>query len=67
MGSLAGTDAELNIHPPQKTLCQTVRFNTRTVRRYIRTVWRHVRMVRMSYLGFARHVAAWVHASIIRF
>jgi hypothetical protein len=56
MGSLAGTDTELDIHPPQKTLCRTVRLNTRiirlrartvrpcgwTIRHYIRTVWRHM-------------------------
>jgi hypothetical protein len=55
MGSLARTDTELDIHPPQKTLCRTVRLNMRTVslyaqtvrpcgrivRHYIRTVWRH--------------------------
>jgi hypothetical protein len=39
----------------------------RTVRHYIRTVWRHTRMVRMGYVGFARYVAAWVQASVIRF
>jgi hypothetical protein len=60
MGSLAGTDAELDIHPPQKTLCWTVW-------RYIRTVWRRTWTVRMGYLGFARYVAAWVRASVIRF
>jgi hypothetical protein len=53
MGNLAGTDTELDIHPSQKTLCQTVRLNTRTVR--------------MGYLGFARYVAAWVQASVIHF
>jgi hypothetical protein len=37
MGSLAGTDAELDIHPPQKTLCRIVRLNTRTVRLHART------------------------------
>jgi hypothetical protein len=72
MRSLARTDAELDIHPPQKTLCWTVRLNTRTVRlrartvrscgrtvwRYIRTVWRHTRTVRMGYLGFARYMVA---------
>jgi hypothetical protein len=32
MVSLAGTDTELDIHPSQKkTMCQTVRLNTRTV------------------------------------
>jgi hypothetical protein len=81
MGSLARTDAELDIQPPQKTLCRTVRLNTRTVRlrertirpcgrtvrRYIRTVRRHTQTVRMDYLGFARYVAAWVQASVIRF
>jgi hypothetical protein len=81
MGSLAGTNTELDIHPSQKTLCQTVRLNTRTVRlraqtvrpcgrtvrHYIRIVWRHTRTVRMGYLGFARYVAAWVQASVIRF
>jgi hypothetical protein len=59
MGSLAGTDTELDIHPPQKTLCRTVRLSTRTVRlrartvrpcgrtvrHYIRTIWRHTRTV----------------------
>jgi hypothetical protein len=81
MGSLAGTDAELDIHPPQKTLCRTVWLNTRTIRlrartirpcgrtvwRYIRTVWCHTRTVRMGYLGFAQYVVAWVQASVIRF
>jgi hypothetical protein len=81
MGSLVGTDVELDIHPPQKTLCRTVRLNTRTVRlrartirpcgwtvwHYIRTVWRRTRTVRMGYLGFARYVAAWVRALVIRF
>jgi hypothetical protein len=81
MGSLAGTDTELDFHPSQKTLCQTVRLNTRTirlrarfirpcgrtVRHYIRTVWRHMQTVRMGYQGFARHVAAWVQVSVIRF
>jgi hypothetical protein len=70
MGSLAGTYAELDIHPPQKTLCRTVWLNmwivwlrartVRTVRRYIRTVWRHTRTIRMGYLGFARYMVAWV-------
>jgi hypothetical protein len=81
MGSLARTDTELDIHPPQKTLCRTVRLNMRTirlhartvrlcgrtVRHYIRTVLRHTRTVLMGYLGFAWHVAAWVQASVIRF
>jgi hypothetical protein len=74
MGSLAGTDTELDIHPPQKTLCRTVRLNTRTirpcgrtVRHYIQTVWHHTRTVLMGYLGFAWYVAAWVQASVIRF
>jgi hypothetical protein len=74
MGSLAGTDTELDIHPSQKTLCQTVRPCARTVRpcgrtvrHYIRTIWRHTRTVQMGYLGFARYVAAWVQASVIRF
>jgi hypothetical protein len=81
MGSLARTDTELDIHPPQKTLCRTVRLNTRTVRlrartirpcgrtirHYIRTVWRHMQTARMGYIGFARHVEAWVQASVIRF
>jgi hypothetical protein len=67
MGSLAGTDTELDIHPSQKTLCQTVRLYAWTVRHYIRTVWRHTGIVRMGYLGFARYVAAWVQASVIRF
>jgi hypothetical protein len=74
MRSLAGTDAELDIHHSQKTLCRTVRLRARIVRpcgrtvwRYIRTIWRHTRMVRMGYLGFARYVAAWVQASVIRF
>jgi hypothetical protein len=81
MESLARMDVELDIHPPQKTLCRTVRLNTRTVRlrasavrpcvrtvwRYIRTVWRHTQMVQMGYLGFAWYVAAWVQSSVIRF
>jgi hypothetical protein len=67
MGILAGTDTELDIHLPQKTLCRTVRLNTRTVRHYIRTVWCHTRTVRMGYLGFARYVVAWVQVSVIRF
>jgi hypothetical protein len=81
MGSLAGTDTELYIHPSQKALCRTIRLNTRTVRlrarivrlcgrtvrHYIRTILRHMRTVRMGYLGFARFVAAWVQASVIRF
>jgi hypothetical protein len=65
MGSLAGTDMELDIHPPQKTLCRTVRLNTWTVRpcgqtvqHYIWTVWRHTRTIRMGYLGFARYVGS---------
>jgi hypothetical protein len=67
MGSLAGTDAELDIHPPQKTLCRTVLLNTRTVRHYIQTVWRHTRTVRMGYLRFAWYMAARVQASVIHF
>jgi hypothetical protein len=81
MGGLAGTDAELDIHPPQKTLCWTIWLNAwivhlhartiwpcgRTVQRYIRTIWRHTRTIRMGYLGFARYVAAWVQALVIRF
>jgi hypothetical protein len=81
MGSLARTDTELDICPPQKILRRTVRLNTRTVRlrartvrpcgrtvwRYIRTVWRHTWTDRMDYLGFARYVAAWVQALVIRF
>jgi hypothetical protein len=74
-------DTELDIHPPQKILRRIVRLNTQTVRlrartvrpcgrtvwRYIRTVWRYTWTVRMDYLGFARYVAAWVQASVIRF
>jgi hypothetical protein len=35
MGSLAGMDTELDIHPPLKTLCRTVRLNTRTVQPHL--------------------------------
>jgi hypothetical protein len=81
MERLPGTDAELDIHPPQKNsvpdrpvkyadhpVCaRTVQPCGQTVWRYIRTVWRHTRTVRMGYLGFARYVAAWVHALVIHF
>jgi hypothetical protein len=80
MGSLAGTDAELDIHPPQKNsvsdrsvkyadhLATCANYSARCPDRpALQTVWRHTRMVRMGYLGFARYVAAQVQVSVIHF
>jgi hypothetical protein len=79
MGSLAETDADLDNNPHRKTLCQTVRLDTRTVRLCawtgqpygqtvhccMRTIRRCMRTVRLGSLGFAQYMAARAHVSVI--
>jgi hypothetical protein len=78
-GRLAGTNEDLGNDPHQKTLCCTVRLDTRTVRQCARTVrpygwtvrccmWtvrRYMRTVRLGSLGFVQYVAARAHVSVI--
>jgi hypothetical protein len=81
MGSLAEVDADLDNNPPRKTLCRTIRLDTRSIRlcaRSIRpyghtvcccmqTVRRSMRTIRLGSLGFAQYVATQVYVLVIPF
>jgi hypothetical protein len=72
-------DEDLGNNPHRKTLCQTVRLDTRTIwlcartvqpygrtiRCCMQTVCRYMRTVRLGRLGFAQYVVARAHVSVI--